>query len=198
MMQDSVVAGDAGGTINQQVIMAPPGCWPALTDPRFRSLLRHWAERRQGLMAPRHAIDPAAIRGCLPHVWLYQYLPAENDFLCTLAGEKVNEAWGQSLIGKRASLFMPPPMREHVPKLYRRMLEQPALQVSRRRITPADGVAQSAERLILPLAREDGSAYGVFGLTLYYLGAQSSFDDPLDMQGAVTLYDCAGLPASPP
>lgn len=197
-MRDSVAADDAGGTVNQQVIMAPPGCWPELTDPRFRNLLRHWAERRQGLMAQRSAIDPAAIRGCLPHVWLYQYLPAENDFLCTLAGEKVNEAWGHSLIGKRISQFMPPAMLARVPLLYRRMLEQPALQVSRRRIVPADGVAQSAERLILPLSRDDGSAYGVFGLTLYYLGAQSSFDDPLDMQGAVTLYDCASLPVTLP
>jgi hypothetical protein len=194
MMQDDSAAAPAA----LDITMAARDCWPELADARFRTVLRHWAERRAGLMTPRTAIDPAAIRDCLPHVWLYKYLPEDNDFICTLAGEAVNEAWGRSLIGKRASVFMPPAMQARVPKLYRRMLETPAIQVSRRRITPADGMAQSAERLILPLAHDDGSPYGVFGLTLYYLGTQTSFEDPLNMQGAVTLYDCAGLPATPP
>jgi hypothetical protein len=195
MMQEFAGAGTTDG---HEVTMGPPACWPVLGDARFRILLRHWAENRSGLMAPRSAIDPAAVRECLPHVWLYQYLPEENDFLCKLAGEKVNEAWGQSLIGKRVSQLMPPAMLARVPVLYRRMLQLPALQVSRRRITPPDRLVQSAERLILPLSRDDGTPYAVFGMTLYYLGDQSSFDDPLDMQGAVTLYDCSRLPATPP
>lgn len=194
MMQDD----GAAALTAHDITMAAPGCWPELVDARFRTLLRHWAERRVGPTTPRSAIDPAVIRDCLPHVWLYKYLPEDNDFICTLAGEAVNEAWGRSLIGKRASVFMPPAMQARVPKLYRRMLDLPAIQVSRRRITPADGMAQSAERLIVPLAQDDGSPYGVFGLTLYYLGTQTSFEDPLNMQGAVTLYDCAALPATPP
>lgn len=190
--------------LNPEVTMAPPGRWPVLEDPRFLTLLRHWAQGRPlqngkpGLMMPRSALQPAAIRDCLPNVWLYQHLPETDDFLCTLAGEKVNQAWGHSLMGKRLSEVLPGAMARRVPPLYRQMLRIPALQVSRRRITPADGVAQSAERLILPLARDDGKPYGVFGMTLYFLGKQASFDDARDMQGAITLYDCAGLPSTLP
>jgi hypothetical protein len=197
-MQQTAASAEAGDTLDRDVILGPPGSWPDLQEPRFRSLLRHWAERRRGIMTPRSAIDPLAIRDCLPNVWIYQYLPDLDDFLCTLSGEAVNQAWGQSLMGKRTTQIMSPGMLAHVQVLYRRMLAMPALQVSRRRITPADGVAQSAERLIVPLSRDDGSPYGIFGITLYYLGRQTSFDNLRDMQGEVTLYDCHTLPATPP
>jgi hypothetical protein len=59
-------------------------------------------------------------------------------------------------------------------------------------------VEQSAERLIVPLARDDGSPYGIFGITIYHLGPQTSFGNFRDMQGGVTLYDCHTLPATPP
>lgn len=184
--------------------MAPPGRWPDLNDARFLRVLRHWAERRQpiggkpGVLTPRSAIDPSAIRDCLPNVWIYQYLSEENDFICRLSGEAVNQAWGQSLIGKRVSAIMPAAIIDRVLLLYRSTLLMPAVQFSRRRILPNDGVAQSADRLIVPLSREDGSPYGIFGVTLYYLGKQSSFVDPRDIQGNVTLYDCNTLPSAPP
>lgn len=185
-------------------VMAPPQSWPVLADPRFRTFLRHWAQNRPlidgklGLVMPRGAVDPVAIRGCLANVWLFQYLPDEEDFLCTLAGEAVNLAWGQSLMGRRVSQFMSPAMLTHVPDLYRRMMTMPAIQVSRRQITPASGVEQSAERLIVPLADNAGRPWGVFGLTLYQLGAQSRMTDPAALQGRVTLYPCADLPLDLP
>lgn len=178
--------------------IGPKGEWPPLVDPRFRDLLRHWVEKRDGLMMPRAAIDPVAIRHCLPNVWIYQYLPQEDDFLCTLSGEKVNQAWGGSLMGRRVSEFMSLDMSRLVPPLYRRMLALPAIQVSRRRITPAGSVEQSAERLIVPLSHADGSPYGVFGITLYFLGQLPQIANPADIQGQVTLYPCADLPAGLP
>ncbi len=187
-----------------EATMALPGCWPDLQEPRFLHVLRHWAERRQsvvgkpGLRTPRSAIDPGAIRSCLPNVWIYQYLPDADDFVCTLSGEGVNQAWGQSLIGKRVSSIMPAVIRDRVLLLYRSMLMMPAVQFSQRRILPNDGVTQSADRLIVPLSRDDGSPYGIFGVTVYHLGRQSSFVDPRDIQGDVTFYDCNTLPQSPP
>lgn len=179
-------------------VTGPPQAWPVLTDPRFKVFLRHWAQNRAGLVMPRGAIDPVAIRGCLANVWLYQYLPEEEDFLCTLAGEQVNLAWGQSLMGRRISQYMSPAMLRHVPNLYRRMMSMPAIQVSRRRITPASGVEQSAERLIVPLCDPAGRPWGVFGLTLYQLGFQARVTDTTAMPGQVTLYPCADLPVDLP
>lgn len=190
--------------IAREATLSAPGRWPDLNDARFLRVLRHWAERRQsidgrpGVTTPRSAIDPGAIRDCLPNVWIYQYLPEEDDFICRLSGEAVNQAWGQSLIGKRVSAIMPPAIIDRVQLLYRTTLLMPAVQFSRRRILPNDGVAQSADRLIVPLSRDDGSPYGIFGLTLYYLGKQSTFDDPCDIQGHVTLYDCNMLPPTFP
>lgn len=176
----------------------PAGVWPDLADPRFSQLLRHWAEGRRGLMPARSAIDPIAIKGCLPNIWLHQYLPDEGDFRCALAGEAVNVAWGASIVGKRMRDFMPPSMLSTVLDSYRQTLHRPALQVSRRRITRPDRVEQSAERLVLPLADDAGRPSSLIGITLYYLGAQPRIDDPRAMEGVVTLYDCAGLPAEPP
>ncbi|MEK9970562.1 MAG: PAS domain-containing protein [Ferrovibrio sp.] len=197
-MQQYAAPADAGDRLDREVTMGPPGVWPALHEPRFRSLLRHWAERRQGIMTPRSAIDPVAIRNCLSNVWIYQYLPDVDDFLCTLSGEAVNQAWGHSLMGRRITQIMSPVMLSHVQVLYRQMLALPAIQVSHRRITPADGVAQSAERLIVPLSRDDGSAYGILGITVYHLGLQASFGNLRDMQGEVTMYDCHTLPNTSP
>lgn len=182
----------------EEEVTAPPQSWPVLADPRFRTFLRHWAQNRAGLVMPRGAIDPVAIRGCLANVWLYQYLPEEEDFLCTLAGEQVNLAWGQSLMGRRISQYMSPAMLARVPDLYRRMMSLPAIQVSRRRITPASGVEQSAERVIVPLSDNAGRPWGVFGLTLYQLGGQARITDPAVFQGKVTLYPCADLPSDLP
>lgn len=115
------------------VTTGPAGIWPELADPRFSQLLRHWAEGRRGLLPPRSAIDPIAIRSCLPNIWLYQYLPEEDDFRCSLAGEAVNQAWGASVIGKKPRDFMPPSVLPTVLDSYRETLRRPALQVSRRR-----------------------------------------------------------------
>jgi hypothetical protein len=203
-MQYPAAPVETAETLGHDVVIGPPDCWPVLHEPRFRQLLRHWAECRQsidgklGLMAPRSALDPAAIRACLPNVWIYQHLPDTDDFLCTLSGEAVNQAWGHSLMGRRITQIMAPEMLAHVRVLYRRMLAMPAIQLSHRRILPAEGVAQSAERLIVPLSRDDGSPYGVFGITIYHLGPQACFDNFRDMQGGVTLYDCHTLPATPP
>lgn len=203
-MQDYLVPAGVDDAFARDVFMAPPGCWPDLPEPRFRRVLRHWAERRQaadgkpGVRTPRSAIDPGAIRDCLPNVWIHQYLPDQDDFICTLAGESVNQAWGRSLIGKRVSQIMPAPIRERVQLLYRRMLMMPAVQFSQRRILPTDRLVQSADRLIVPLSRDDGSPYGIFGITIYHLGTETSLSDPRDIQGNVTFHDCNTLPATLP
>lgn len=174
------------------------GIWPEFADLRFRLLLRHWAENRCGLMAPRGAIDPIAIKSCLPNVWMMQYLAESDEFRCTLAGEAVNQAWGQSIIGKRPRDYMPAGMLQRTLETYRRMLTMPALQVSRRPITRIDSIRQGAERLILPVSDDAGRPYGLFGMTLYFLGTESRIGNPQDIQGEVTFYPCAGLPGTPP
>ena len=182
----------------QPVNFATPGLWPSLKDPRLRILLRHWAANRQGLMMPRSALDPAALKICLPNAWLYRFLPAEDDFICTVSGEKVNSAWGCSLMGKRIDEIMPGNMIAFATLAYRLILEMPAIQTSTRRIEPPDGIEQISERLIVPLANDAGGPYGVLGVTLYSLGELPQLSRSDDVRDEATFYPCAGLPSTLP
>jgi hypothetical protein len=173
---------------------APPGIWPTFSDPRFITFLRCWAERRRGLMQPRSSIDPATIKSCLPHVWLIQHRRQEGDFICTLAGEKVNEAWGQSVIGKPLTTFMPSDYAESCVSQYREIMQRPALLVSRRRINPLERSEKAAERLVAPLSDDEGRPYGVFGMTLYYFDPVTQARDVVDVTGETLFYNCADLP----
>lgn len=179
--------------------IAAPGVWPTLKPPRLSTLLEHWAARRQGLRMPRSAIEPAAIKSCLPNIWLYRFLPEDNDFVCTVSGEQVNEAWGTSLMGKRLGAIMPESMLPFTLLIYRRILEMPAIQTSRRRIAPPNGVEQSSERLIVPLSDDEGRPYGILGVTSYALGGLAQLmNRSEEVEDAAVLYPCAGLPQSPP
>src|SRR3546814_13258617 len=63
-------------------------------------LLRRWAEWRDGLKPPpRSRIDPAALKPCLPLVWIWRLTEDHSTLTCTLAGEDVQAAWGRSIIG---------------------------------------------------------------------------------------------------
>lgn len=150
-------------------------------------------------MMPRSAIDLAAIKTCLPNIWLYRFLPEENEFVCTVSGEKVNEAWGTSLMGKRLGEIMPPSMMPFTLLLYRRMLEIPAIQTSRRLIAPPGGIEQSSERLIVPLCDDARRPYGVLGVTVYSLGGLAQLmSRSEEVEDEATLYPCSGLAGSLP
>lgn len=173
--------------------------WPDLPDPRLLVLLRHWAMQRKGAPMPRRSdIDPQAIRECLPQVWIYRYKPDLDEFVCSLSGEAVNEAWGHSLIGKTLADIMPAADAAVVRERYRQVIAAPGIQLSERQIAPAERSTKQAVRLILPLADDSGSPYGVIGMTLYRHDPRTEGDRPLFPQASVLLVPCADLPAEPP
>src|SRR3546814_9671576 len=55
----------------------------------------------------RRQIDPAAIAGVLPHVWLCDYEPAGRRFRYRLAGESIADVFGRSLRGLWLEEFFP-------------------------------------------------------------------------------------------
>ena len=189
---------EQGGAAAAQGEVARPGHWPVFRDPRFLQLLRHWAENRAGLMMPRAALDPVAIRACLPHIWLAQYLPDEDGFVFRLAGEGVNEAWGTNITGKRPAQFMPPASAATAGQIYRRILLTPAVHVGYRRIEPAERQEKGAERLVLPLSDAGGGPWGIIGMSLYHFNPLTQAGLPPSVGRDVTYYACAGLPAEAP
>jgi hypothetical protein len=166
-------------------------------------LLRHWAagrviDGRTGLMMPRATLDPAAIKACLPHVWLAQYAADLDDFVFRLSGEQVNEAWGLSITGKRPHDFMPPASAATASGIYRRILFTPAVHVNYRPIEPTERQQKGAERLVVPLCDAEGRPWGIVGMSLYVFDPITQADLPPYVGPDVTYYPCRDLPEGMP
>jgi len=155
------------------------GRWPEPADPNMRLLLRRWAEWRNGLHPPpRSRIDPAARR---------------------------QAAWGRSIIGNDPLTLWGPQAGLIVRERLKRVALIPAIVHGRTTITPVSAggapldAGKSAERLILPLATEDGRPFGVIGMTLYRYDRLLSADSHAP---ALLLkswrYPCARLPVGLP
>ncbi|WP_428248803.1 hypothetical protein [Ferrovibrio sp.] len=181
------------------VPLKPAGQWPMLADPRHRLLLRHWAEGRGSeLMAPRAAINPAALRDCLPFLWINRWDAARQDFVCTLAGEGVIQAWGVNIIGRTAAEVMGPALGLRLNLRYRAALGIPAVQFGLRTIVPPDVTQKQSTRLVLPLSDAEGAPYGVLGLTLYDYALPEHGGPEVTPEQEMELYACAGLPRALP
>ncbi|WP_341704453.1 PAS domain-containing protein [Ferrovibrio sp.] len=188
----------AAGPAGRDRVVERCDAWPALPDPRLLVFLRHWAERRQGLTMPRRAIDPLALRSCLPHVWLHRYREDSSDFVCVLAGEQVNAAWGGNIAGRPLAEIIQPDQAALTQARYRQVMQLPGVQVVRRLIQPADAAAKATERVIVPVDDGSGRPWGVFGMTLYHFDPVAGADLPVNPHGDAVLYLCTGLPAAPP
>ncbi|MBP5856142.1 PAS domain-containing protein [Marivibrio halodurans] len=146
-------------------------------DTRLVAFLDAWAAARDGAPVPRKtAFDPLAVAALLPMVWLYRYEPALGDFVCRLAGESVNQAWGHSIRGMTLRQVVGKADHPTILGRWREIVGTPFIHYggSRERLS-AQSVYQ-AHRLLMPLA---GEAEGmsppdyVIGISLYHL-------DPMD------------------
>lgn len=190
---------DADDAPDSDIPLGPAGIWPQFEHPLLRLFLQHWAERRDGLTMPRGAIAPPVLRPCLPNVYLMRYRADSDDFLCTLAGEKVNEAWGQSLIGKRPQDFMSPESAAQAQAIYRRITLLPALHVgSRESVWGVGRPYKAADRLAVPLGDGAGRPWGLFGLSLYHFNPLTEAGHAPYVGPEVTYYPCAALPPGLP
>lgn len=173
--------------------------WPALGDPVMQRFLRHWAQARGSdhLAAPRSRIDPAAIKPCLPNIWMFRWRPELQDFVCTLAGEAVISAWGQPMIGRSLEQIRPR-AADLVRQRYGSILNLPALQSTHRSMGSDGDSVKAAFRLVLPLLTDGGEAYGVIGMTQYRYDPLRDDGKPVDIDAEVKFYRCADLPRDLP
>lgn len=173
--------------------------WPPVEDARLAAFLGHWAAARDGAIVPRRgAIDPGAIVPCLPYVYIYRYDPRTGDFTCTLAGEEVNIAWGRSIIGKRQQDFMPPDIAAKLQARFQAIVVTPAILFSGFRGGLPLAGPRFVRRIIGPLARDDGTPYGVLGISVYVNDPIGAVPAPVAPAVDVVLYDCKALPPTPP
>lgn len=177
------------------------GRWPDVQDARLRLLLRRWAEWRGDSLAPvRSAVDPAAIIPCLPELWIFRLSEDRSHVVCTLAGDRLNEAWGFSIMGKTPMDLWGPEQGSLANERLKRVALLPAIVHGTSSLTPATDIpgTRLAQRLMLPLRDDTGAPYGTIGLTL--LGYDRRRDQP---QAAPMLvrawrHPCADLPPDLP
>ncbi|RED52444.1 PAS domain-containing protein [Aestuariispira insulae] len=140
--------------------------WPVDISEPAEIFLQAWLKMRHGKMQPtKQDIEPAYIPKLLPMIWLYEYLPDEDEFLCHLHGETIREAWGFSLRGKKTSEFIPTDLIDKLRNRWLRVIEGPAVMHSVMR--EREEAIRSAERLMTPIANETGQIRFVFGISLY-------------------------------
>lgn len=177
--------------------IAPPGVWPEPDDPRFKQLLRVWAGWREGLNPPKRShIDPAALKDCLPHLWIFRLDEAGEDLTCTLAGEAIREAWGFSIQGMSPTRLWGEVDGNIARQRLLRAAIVPGIIHGRTGITPGGELKRIAERLMLPLVDDNGRPYGTMGMTFFAYPRREEGAPPIPPMLHSTLYPCAALPAA--
>lgn len=144
-------------------IQAPP-----IVDPRIALMWRHWlAARGDKAMPSRRAIDPTAILGALPILYMYDFLPASGRFFCRLAGEEIQAGSGVRGVKKHLDELFPPEIGAVIQRRYRRVVDTPCLVYANGLMRTIVGLVMPIERLVLPLSDDGGTANGLIGATVY-------------------------------
>jgi hypothetical protein len=165
----------------------------AQADPRLIALLRVWQAARQGDLVPRRGrFDPFSVPKLMPNLWLYRYDAERGDFVCRLAGEDVNRAWGRPIRGLTLREIVGEADHAAILERWHGILETPLIHygTDRERLTALS--LHRAERLLLPLA-DDASPHAVnqvLGASVYRL------DPPEDTRPALYPEDIVRIPCS--
>ncbi len=170
---------------------------PDFADPRIGQVYAHWLAARQGRLVPyRDRISPAAIAPCLPHVWIYRWLPDQGTFRNVLAGEEINLAWSFSIRGKSMEELFGQDA-DTLRRRWRELLERPAIAYGRLTGALSEGRYKRAERLNLPLRNADDSPYGILGITIYDFDRLHADRTQIPPPLEITIVPCAALPGAP-
>lgn len=149
-------------------------------DPRVFEFLSAWRAARRGTMVPfRDDFDPLTVPHLLPHIWLYRFEPALGDFVCRLAGEEINDAWGRSIRGERLRTVLGKPDHPTVLRRWKQIVTVPLLHYGSAVERLSAQETRAAERLLVPLASADETVDFVLGLSLYRFSAADTTRMPL-------------------
>jgi hypothetical protein len=125
---------------------------------------------------PRRAdFDPLLVPGLLRFMWIYRFVPEHEDYVCELAGEETNGAWGQSLKGRALRSIVGDRNHPTVFERWSAIRRAPQILHGARRQVPGTplkgplGLSDHrwVERLVMPLIGRDGTVDAVLGVALY-------------------------------
>lgn len=139
-------------------------------DDASRAFVRHWFDIRRGRTVPdRRDIDPAALAALLPKLWLWEYAPEQDDFVCRLAGEEICAVFGRNPRGVPMRDWVPKPVADVARPRYRRVIDEPAICVAKGNSYISGNKQARCERVVTPMTNGGTTRSVLFGLTVWQL-----------------------------
>lgn len=153
---------------------SPPPLLP-IQAPLLKDFVGYWYDSRRAdaPVTRRDDFDIFHIPALVPHLFLYDYDPAQRSFLLRVAGEEIRRLLPNSRPGVALEQIMPPAALPAVQERYRRVCEEPAILHAIGRVFFNLGGSGVGERIVLPLAGADGKVHQLLGATIYTLGDQN-------------------------
>jgi hypothetical protein len=140
----------------------------------LKEFVGYWFDcRRAGAAVTRRQdFDIFHIPALVPRLFLYDYNPVQRSFVLRVAGEEIRRLLPGSLPGAAIEQIMPSVILPSVLERYRRVCEEPAAMHAIGRVFLNLGGTGVGERVVLPLANDQGKVHQLLGATIYMLGDQ--------------------------
>ena len=163
-------------------------------DARLGAFLRAWmAARGSALVPSKSAFDPLEVPQLLSFIFLYRYEEEAGDFVCRLAGESVNKAWGHSIRGKSLREVVGAHDYPTIRSRWDRIVGDPLVHYGANRERLSEQNIYRADRLLMPLYGDDtGRLDHVVGVSLYQMNPVSPSRPPLLLED-IHRIQCADL-----
>ncbi len=137
-----------------------------LKEPPLQRLGAYWNELRGAERIPaRAAFDPLQIPELLPTIWLYRYQPAEDDWLCHVAGDRICQTTGQPMQKRYVRELFPADVARVINQRFGRIIREEAIFYSFGSVYALQGRYTQGERVGLPLLDDAGVVSWVVGVT---------------------------------
>jgi hypothetical protein len=140
----------------------------AVRSPELRAIAHHWNDARGNKRMPGWKdINPIAIAPYLANVWSWIYDRDSDTFVGRLAGEAINDAFGENLRGKRMQDFFAKNHYDEVFARHKRVVTEPVFLLGQGQVFLYTGRHAFGERTLMPLAADGIHGDGILGAAVY-------------------------------
>jgi hypothetical protein len=140
----------------------------SIVSEDLRKVAKHWRDARAGRVMPGwNDLRPSKIANQLPLIWVYRYDRAADSFTGRLAGDTIEQIFGQSFRSTPMSVLYANRDYSEFFQRCKRVVCEPALCRGDGRVFRHVDRYGDGERIILPLADDGVTGNGIFGATIY-------------------------------
>jgi hypothetical protein len=140
----------------------------SIASANLKAVAEHWNLARGEKPMPFWSdIRPSSIAKQLSMVWCYVYDAEQDEFVGRLGGETISQIFGRPIRGIKLSELAPVVGLEKMKSRFKRVLQEPALVSGYGAMFTQLDRYGVGERIVMPLATEDGHPNAVFGATEY-------------------------------